>query len=112
MKTLMKNVAGSKKPKMWNMARFQTRRWHREQEALAKARENQPIVNDPVEKAMDPAPSSARPVHPVESHPQGDAANPTLEQPSSGSGQHPAPNASPSVQNSTLQEPSLASRSS
>ena len=35
MKTLMKKVGGCKKARFWNMARFQPRRWHREQAAAA-----------------------------------------------------------------------------
>src|ERR1044071_6823382 len=40
MKTLMKKVGGCKKARFWNMARFQTRRWHREQAQAAEATNN------------------------------------------------------------------------
>ena len=38
MKTLMQKVGGYKKPRLWNMAQFQTRRWHREQDGLQAAK--------------------------------------------------------------------------
>ena len=42
MKTLMKKVGGCKKARFWNMAKFQTRRWHREQAEAAAATNIEP----------------------------------------------------------------------
>jgi len=42
MKTLMKKVGGCKKARYWNMARFQTRRWHREHAEAAEATNVEP----------------------------------------------------------------------
>jgi len=45
MKVLMKKVGGYKKARMWNMAAFQTRRWHREQEALKYPAPGEPTID-------------------------------------------------------------------
>src|ERR1041385_8308997 len=95
MKTLMKKVGGCKKARFWNMARFQTRRWHREQAAAAGNQPHarttstlqdaalppsprppliQPSTNPPIQPLADLAPS-------VSSHPPSiqESTHPTIQ---------------------------------
>jgi len=64
MKVLMKKVGGYKKGRMWNMASFQTRRWHREQ---AQAAQPNHTSNEP---ACSPLPPVKNPAEPPQSPPE------------------------------------------
>jgi len=65
MKVLMKKIGGAKKTRMWNMAQFQPRRWHREQEALkAAGKAPDPLVSANPEPSVQPGTSG--PLSPVE----------------------------------------------
>jgi len=60
MKVLMKKVGGYKKARIWNMAAFQTRRWHREQEALKdQSASSDSVVRENPADSMKPAPAEA-----------------------------------------------------
>ena len=60
MKTLMKKIGGCKKARYWNMASFQTRRWHREHPGTAVATEGNKAspINATNPPSQDPAPSA------------------------------------------------------
>src|ERR1051325_2105643 len=82
MKTLMKKIGGCKKDRFWNMARFQTRRWHREQaQAAAAAANKPPSANATAPRAQHSAgPSIHEPSNPV-IQPMADLAPATHEHP-------------------------------
>ena len=62
MKVLMKKVGGYKKGRMWNMASFQTRRWHREQAQAAKPSDTHKETCEAAQPILNPAPSSPSPL--------------------------------------------------
>jgi len=84
MKTLMKKVGGSKKPRFWNMAQFQPRRWHREQEALARAQASNGPASPSTASSPGPAqeiPNATPEQSPGSTPPQKTGTDQAAEQP-------------------------------
>src|SRR5881409_1453376 len=101
MKILMKKVHGYKKARMWNMAHFQPRRWHREQTTNANNRTSeaaQPIRQDQPAPSISPSLPQQTAECPHPSIPQSRIPN---QQPETLNSEQPSPLLNPQARTST-----------